>query len=144
MTKETRLLRLPLIHLDRFGDLPERGLLSNEGRITEDIGAFRRTMPEDNIEAWMWIRNPLPPSSESRDIAQLRRSLNVTDDCAVCPGDAYERLTSPDRARLQRLSTTFAMHHNPFIRHIVRRTREFLENTIDPETKEPFLKPVKV
>jgi hypothetical protein len=25
MTKETRLLRLPLIHLDRFGDLPDRG-----------------------------------------------------------------------------------------------------------------------
>jgi hypothetical protein len=109
-----------------------------------DMAIGEGTMAGDNIEAWMWIRNPLPPSSESRDIAQLRRSLNAADDCAVCPGDAYERLTSPDRARLQRLSTTFAKHHNPFIRHIVRRTREFLENTIDPETKEPFLKPVKV
>jgi hypothetical protein len=102
------------------------------------------TMPEDDIESWMWIRNPLPPSSEGRDIAQLRRSLNVADDCAVCSGDAYNRLTSPDRARLRRVSTTFAAHHNPFIRHIVRRTREFLENKIDPETKEPFLRPVKV
>jgi Helicase conserved C-terminal domain len=109
-----------------------------------DMANGEATMPEDNIEAWMWIRNPLPPSSESRDIAQLRRSLNQSDDCAVCSGDAYERLKSPDRARLQRLSTTFAMHHNPFIRRIVRRTREFLENTLDPETKEPFLKPVKV
>jgi superfamily II DNA or RNA helicase len=102
------------------------------------------TMPEDNLEAWMWIRNPMPPSSEGRDIAQLRRSLNLADDCAVCPGDAYERLKSPDKARLRRLSTTFATYHNPFIRRIVRRTREFLENTIDPETKEPFLKPVRV
>ena len=33
---------------------------------------------------------------------------------------------------------------NPFIRHIVRRTRDFLENTIDPSTGEPYLKPVRV
>jgi len=109
-----------------------------------DIAMGQTTMPKDNLEAWTWIRNPLPPSNENRDIAQLRRSLNVREDCAVCRGDAYDRLTPPDIARLQRLSSTFATNHNPFIRYIVRRTREFLENTIDPETKEPFLKPVKV
>jgi hypothetical protein len=35
-------------------------------------------------------------------------------------------------------------NYNPFIRHIVRRTRDFLENTTDPETNEPYLKPVRV
>ena len=34
--------------------------------------------------------------------------------------------------------------HNPFIRHIVRRTREALETAIDPQTNEPYLRPVRV
>ena len=42
------------------------------------------------------------------------------------------------------LAKVFVERYNPFIRHIVRRTREFLENTLDPETGEPYLKPVKV
>ena len=38
----------------------------------------------------------------------------------------------------------FVEQANPFIRHIVLRTREYLETTLDPETGEPFLKPVQV
>ncbi len=38
----------------------------------------------------------------------------------------------------------FGRKHSVFIRHIVRRTRDFLENTVDPSTGEPYLKPVKV
>ena len=34
--------------------------------------------------------------------------------------------------------------HNPFIRHIVRRSRHYLEVTKDPETGEPYLKPIVV
>ena len=33
---------------------------------------------------------------------------------------------------------------NPFILHIIRRTRAYLESTIDPATGEPYLQPVKV
>src|SRR5690606_30195594 len=33
---------------------------------------------------------------------------------------------------------------NPYIRHIVRRTREYLEEQRDPETNEPYLQPVRV
>jgi hypothetical protein len=35
-------------------------------------------------------------------------------------------------------------NHNPFIRHIIRRTRDFLANNNSPETGEPYLKPIKV
>ncbi len=38
----------------------------------------------------------------------------------------------------------FLDQHNPFIRHIVRRSRKYLEETLDPETGEPYLKPIKV
>ena len=34
------------------------------------------------------------------------------------------------------MARDFASQHNPFLRHIIRRTREFLENAIDPETGE--------
>jgi len=63
---------------------------------------------------------------------------------AVAPGGSFERLRPPDRARVRRLFPRFVEQSNPFIRHIVLRTREYLETTIDPETGEPFLKPVAV
>lgn len=38
----------------------------------------------------------------------------------------------------------YGREFNPFILHIIRRTRAYLENTIDPATGEPYLQPVKV
>ncbi|WP_204141379.1 phospholipase D-like domain-containing anti-phage protein [Halomicronema sp. CCY15110] len=102
------------------------------------------TLPDEDDERWRWVRNPLPPASEGIDFRNIRRSLNLSDDTAIAPGDAWEKLNAPDKARIRKLSRDFTQHHNPFIRHIVRRTRDFLENEIDPETNEPYLKPVKV
>ena len=34
--------------------------------------------------------------------------------------------------------------HNPYLRSIILRTREYLETTVDPETGEPYLTPVRV
>jgi Superfamily II DNA/RNA helicases, SNF2 family len=103
-----------------------------------------RTLPEDETEMWEWLRNPFPPASEHRDFEILRRSLRLRDDETFAPGSTYERLSAPDRRRIRQLFPRFVEHHNPFIRHIVRRTREYLENEIDPETHEPYLKPVRV
>lgn len=93
---------------------------------------------------WQWMRNPLPPGGEHRDFALIRRSLNLDDSVAVVPGDAWDRLGAPDRSRLRQRAEEFGQHHNPFIRLIVRRTRKYLEETHDPETGEPYLKPVRV
>ncbi len=46
--------------------------------------------------------------------------------------------------RLMRDPKKFFEQYNPFIRHIVRRTRGFLETTVDPATGETYLKAVKV
>jgi len=45
---------------------------------------------------------------------------------------------------IERGCPQFLERHNPFIRTIVLRTRDYLESTIDPETQEPYLKPVRV
>ena len=100
--------------------------------------------PADFHERWEWLRNPFPPRSEGRDFEILRRSLSLPDETAYAPGSAVDALRPPDRQRIESGFTRFVERHNPYIRTIVLRTREQLENTIDPETGEPYLTPVAV
>ncbi len=106
---------------------------------------MRQKEPPDEIdEKWDWIRNPMPPKSEHKDFEVLRGKLDVPDSDAVVPGSAFDKLRAPDRARVEDLFPRFIHGHNPYIRRIVRRTREQLENQIDPETNEPLLQRVNV
>ena len=100
--------------------------------------------PADFHERWDWLRNPFPPRSEGRDFEILRRSLSLPDEAAYAPGNAVDALRPPDRQRIEGGFTRFVEGHNPYIRTIVLRTREYLENTVDPETGEPFLTSVVV
>jgi hypothetical protein len=104
----------------------------------------KEELSDDEMEAWNWIRNPLPPSSEDRDFDIIRRFLNVGIDVSNVSGSDWDRLRGPEKERVRKLSRDFMQKHNPFIRHIVRRTRNFLENKINEETNEPYLKPIKV
>ena len=104
----------------------------------------RCTLPADDHAFWDWLRNPLPWGSEGREFEIVRRALRLPHGQAVATGSDWERLGNPDQSRLRRLARDFAPQHNPFIRHIVRRTRDYLETTRDPETGEPYLKPVRV
>ena len=101
----------------------------------------QQELPEDDLELWTWLRNPLPPSESDRNFQMLRRALNLEDDLPVAPPEGWEKLRPSDQRRVRDLRRTFGTHHNPFIRHIIRRTREYLETTINPETN---LQPVKV
>ncbi len=109
-----------------------------------DLLMGRIQPPDSDNEQWELVRNPLPPKSEHRNFEILRRRLDVPDEQAVVPGDALTRLRPPDRAKLRNLFPRFIQTHNPFIRRIVRRTREQLEKQIDPETNEPLLQPIRV
>jgi PLD-like domain/SNF2-related domain len=101
-------------------------------------------IPEDLRDAWTWVRNPFPPANEDRSFRDIRRRLQMTDSDYVIPGDAIDKLRGTDETKLRRVLDDYGRQHNPFIRHIVRRTRAYLENTIDESTGEPFLKPVRV
>ena len=102
------------------------------------------TLPQDDHEIWEWVRNPLPYAEEGRNFHILRSALRLTEDTIIPPADVWQKLSRPDQERIRRLRPTFVSDHNPFIRHIIRRTRDFLEKTIDEETGEPYLQPVKV
>lgn len=102
------------------------------------------SLPESVEEFWEWFRNPIPESWEHRTIEIVRRSLRMRDDQAVAPGSALADLRQADIQRLRDLRKEYGAKYNPFIRHIVRRTREFLETEINPETNLPYLDPVEV
>jgi hypothetical protein len=100
--------------------------------------------PDDDLIRWQWICNPLPPASEHRDFEILRRSLSLGDEHSFVSGSDWDRLKLPDKSRVQSMFPRYIEQHNPFIRHIIRRSRKYLEETINPETGEPYLKPIKV
>lgn len=97
-------------------------------------------------ENWYWINNPFPPASEDEiNFGILRRNLGLSDDQFVVDAGAYFNMRQSEQRRIGRIiDNGFMQNHNPFIRHIVRRTRDFLESTVNPETGEPYLKKVEV
>jgi len=108
-------------------------IVMGEAQISEDIN-----------DAWNWLRNPFPPATEHRSFRDIRRRLRMKDSDYVVSGDAIDKLRGLDLTKLRRVLHDYGRQYNPFIRHIVRRTRAYLENTIDESTGEAFLKPVRV
>jgi superfamily II DNA or RNA helicase len=109
-----------------------------------DLVMQRTPLSTLEIERWEWVRNPLPPKTEARDFEVLRRELDIDDEQAVVPGQRLGDLRAPAQQRMVNLFPRLAANHNPFIRRIIRRTRQQLENQIDPETNEPLLKRIAV
>ena len=91
------------------------------------------------------MRNPLPLSEENEQIfGIIRRRLSISSNQTVIEGSSINQLRPSDQNKILRSSRTFFQEHNPFIRHIIRRTRDFLENELDPQTGEPYLKPIRI
>ena len=101
-------------------------------------------IPSELGDAWQWIRNPMPPANEGLAFSNLRKTLRLKDNDHVADGGSLDKLRPAEITRLKSIIPGFGREHNPFLRHIVRRTRKYLEQTIDPTTGEPYLKPVKV
>lgn len=96
-------------------------------------------------ENWDWIRNPFPPAHEDQTtFGMIRRRAGLADDQFVLNVN-YLDLPKPDQSRIGRiLDNDFYQKYNPYIRHVVRRERSYLEKKINPETGEPYLKKIKV
>lgn len=101
--------------------------------------------PAAEAEMWEIVRNPFPPRTEDKNFAILRQQLGIDDDKYVLPQNLYDKLSHPQKNRVRRIynDEDFIQNHNPYIRSIVRRTRDFLENTNNPETGEPYLEKIE-
>ncbi|MBF0396785.1 MAG: DEAD/DEAH box helicase family protein [Desulfobacterales bacterium] len=99
------------------------------------------------LEEWEWLRNPFPPATEDIvTFGTLRKNLKMADDEFVIKPEILNKIEGrPEMRRIGRIMEHgFMQNHNPFIRHIVRRTRDFLENKNNYETGEPYLKKIEV
>lgn len=100
-------------------------------------------------EVWEWLRNPLPlPVSNSADdnkFRNIRFDSGMADDDSLC-SKLYIDLKRPQKSWLQNKTPDGELlrGHNPYIDHIIRRERGFLEETVNPETNLPFLQKINV
>jgi superfamily II DNA or RNA helicase len=101
-------------------------------------------LPDGETDFWDWARNPLPPAGEDRAFKRIRGDLGYAPTDHVADGSDLEKLSRGRRRALDGLRGTFAEQHNPFIRHIIKRTRSYLEDTIDPDTGEPYMDRIEI
>lgn len=96
-------------------------------------------------ENWDWIRNPFPPAFENElTFGLLRRRLGLKEDEFVIK-DNHLDLPKPVQNIIGKiLDNNFYQQNNPYIRHVIRRERSYLEETINPDTGEPYLKKIEV
>lgn len=104
-------------------------------------------LPQTAAEMWSIVRNPFPQRSETnRRIATIRDQLDKPDSESVFKQDEFDTYRRPIQNKVWELyrDEKFVENYNPYVRCIVRRTRDFLENTINKATGEPYLKKINV
>lgn len=111
-----------------------------------DMVCGKAEPPESENAMWDIMRNPFPPRTASGRIARLRNDLDVEDDKFVLPPETYSQARRSTQDKIRKLYTAdkFVSNYNPYIRHIIRRTRNSLETTINEKTGEPYLKKIDV
>jgi hypothetical protein len=112
-----------------------------------DMVCGKIPIPESEITMWDIMRNPFPARSQNAfKINTLRDALDIDDDTYVLPAEVYQqsRRSIKDKMKTLYVTDEFVRNYNPYIRHIIRRTRDFLENTVNPATGEAYLKKIKV
>jgi hypothetical protein len=100
----------------------------------------------DVREGWQYVRDPLPSKFEDPAFASIRRRLDASDTCWQFNPESLDKLSPAIRqVQLQNgLLPNYGENFNPLLRCIVRRTRAYLEATINPATGDYFLPRVTV
>jgi len=101
---------------------------------------------EDVREGWQYVRDPLPSRFEDPAFKQIRNKLNAEDQRWQYKPESLGQLpTAIQRVQLKNgLLPDYGERFNPLLRCIVRRTRGYLEATINPATGGYFLPKVTV
>lgn len=112
-----------------------------------DMVCGDKDVPNQESTMWDIMRDPLPGrSKDTVVINSIRDALDVPDDKYVLGPEVYSEARPSTREKIRSLYTAgdFVHNYNPYLRCIVRRTRDYLESTINPETGEPYLKKIEV
>jgi superfamily II DNA or RNA helicase len=83
--------------------------------------------PQDERDAWEWLRNPFPPAEEDPLFASLRLQLGVPDNVFFTDRGFGSLEFVAQQSVVQTLEPGFYKHHNPLVRHTVLRRRQTLE-----------------
>jgi len=123
---------------------------SADGRIPVrclEIASGERVVPaSDDREGWQYVRDPLPSRFEDAAFDRIRRSLDADDTKWQFSPESLDKL-SPAIRRVQLkngLLPEYGERFNPLLRCIVRRTRGYLEEMVNPATGSYFLPKVTV
>ena len=112
-----------------------------------DIATGNARVPDTDIPAgWQYVRDPLPSRYEDPALRQIRDRLQASDSRWQFTPESLNQL-SPAIQRVQlrsELLSNYGDRFNPLLRCIVRRTRGYLEATINPATGSYFLPKVSV
>lgn len=112
-----------------------------------EIATGDAAVPTTDVrEGWQYVRDPLPSKFEDPAFARIRRRLEASDTRWQFNPETLDKLSPAIRSvQLQsRLLPNYGENFNPLLRCIVRRTRAYLEATINPATGGYFLPKVTV
>lgn len=101
---------------------------------------------EDIREAWPYVSDPMPSKAEHQALRRIRASLDAPDTQWQFRPEALDNL-SPAIQRVQlrqQLLPEYGQRLNPMLRCIVRRTRAYLEQTVNEATGAYFLPRIAV
>ena len=84
-------------------------------------------VPNDERDAWEWLRNPLPPAGEDTIFATLRLQMRLADQVFFTDRGFGSLGYFEQQAVGQALVPGFLREHNPIVRHTVLRRRQTLE-----------------
>ena len=105
-----------------------------------------RVPADDERDGWEYVRDPLPSRHEDSALRRIRDHLDAGDIRWQFSPESIDRL-SPAIRRVQLrngLLPDYGTRFNPLLRCIVRRTRGYLENMVNPATGSYFLPKVSV
>ena len=98
----------------------------------------------EGITPWNWLCNPIPKADEKAVFASIRSELRLNVNKWWVNPNKWDELSPADKQDIKLNSDELLANHNPFIRHIIRRTRDYLENTINSETGRPYMDRIEV
>lgn len=112
-----------------------------------EIATGEAAVPMNDVrDGWQYVRDPLPSRFEDPALDRIRRNLAASDTNWQFNPETLDNLSPAiRRVELQsNLLPDYGERFNPLLRCIVRRTRGYLEATINPATGSYFLPKVTV